>query len=130
MTDERYSIEFFIPELPRLQTNNYGSFHARNKDVKKWHALVALATHGKRPDRPLDKAIVYVTRESPRKCDFDNIVASSKPIVDGLVEMGILVDDNMDVIVDRGYSWKKVPGKKQGMRLMVVEIVDEDVPHG
>lgn len=69
---------------------------------------------------PLKKAKLTLTRHSARPCDFDGCVSSFKSILDGLVEHGVLADDNMNVIGQPTYKWEKSPPRK-GFCTIVVE---------
>lgn len=73
----------------------------------------------RRPKEPLQKATLILTRCSSRETDFDNLVISFKPIVDGLVDARVLADDTGQVIVSRKYQWEKAPGKKGLVRIRV-----------
>ena len=50
--------------------------------------------------RPLGHAVVSVAFGLPdrRTRDLDNLIASTKPLLDGIVGAGILLDDSIDVI--------------------------------
>lgn len=49
------------------------------------------------PSKPLTKAKISIVRHSFRSLDYDNLVASMKPISDALVSCGVLIDDNYEV---------------------------------
>lgn len=67
---------------------------------------------GKQPKEPLEKCEVICTRFSSRKSDFDNLVASFKPVIDGLRDARIIKDDDESVIVKRDYlNAKCKPGE-------------------
>ena len=63
-------------------------------------------------------------RATADKCDFDNLVYSFKPVVDGLVKAGIIQDDDMDTVVERKYLFHKVPRKEAHVIVSVEEIPD------
>ena len=57
---------------------------------------IALALQQGRPDVPYEKANIAITwvAKDKRRRDPDNLFASMKPYIDGLVEAGLLVDDS------------------------------------
>jgi len=83
---------------------------------------IGLVTSGKRPPKPLMKAKVTLTRFSSIRPDHDGLVSSFKHILDGLVEAGILHDDNYDTIGVPTYLWDKAPPGKGKIRVEVVEV--------
>lgn len=48
------------------------------------------------------------------RMDYENLCWSFKPIIDGLVDAEVLVDDSMDVIVERHYARGERPPPRQG----------------
>lgn len=107
-----------IAELPRLQTNGYGSWRARYSEKERWHKLVwhAVLVAG-RPEAPLDRAVVTMTRHSTRQPDSDNLVASFKPVLDGLKHARVIVDDKPENIGMPTYIWQK--SKQKDQRIVV-----------
>lgn len=59
--------------------------------------MIACSTSLKLPPRPLEKAQITLVRYSHRMLDFDGLVGSMKPVVDGLVTAGVLKDDSFGV---------------------------------
>lgn len=51
----------------------------------------------KLPPTPLKKARITIVRHFWRTLDYDGLVGSMKPIVDALVDAGVLIDDNYKV---------------------------------
>ena len=47
---------------------------------------------------PYTKANVTITYYTCRPMDIDNFYSSAKPLVDGLTQAGVIVDDNQDCI--------------------------------
>lgn len=72
-------------------------FHKRSKDFKIIYKDIENLCEGLLPAKPLSSALICITRNSNRYLDYDNCVASLKPIVDGLVRCGVLEDDNYKV---------------------------------
>ena len=120
-----YSLEFEIAERPRLQTNNYANKWARHKATQHWAALVEAAVReAGRPVEPLPKAGVVLIRHSASEPDYDNLVASFKPLVDGLTKSGVISDDKPSVVGHPEYRWRKAK-PKQGRVTVRVGSVDE-----
>lgn len=103
--------ELEIPELPRLQADVMQKW-ARMAYRKKWHDLIhyALLEAGGPPKQPLDHAAItgvrYCCGIQP---DWINVVYSFKPLVDGLIKAGMIVDDNPSVLLEEHYSAVRVP---------------------
>lgn len=74
-----------------------------------------------RPAKPLERCALIITRHSSSEPDFDNAVASAKPLVDGLKDAGVIVDDKSSCIVERKYLWEKAPPKKGFVTVRVEE---------
>lgn len=55
-------------------------------------------TRGKRPEKPLEKFTISITRHAPRTLDWDNLVSSLKAYIDGLVKAGVIKDDSWKYI--------------------------------
>lgn len=102
-----YEISMDIASLPSLP-NSLGQFNkwARFNQQKKWATLIARSFIGKCPPTPLVKAYVTITRYSTREPDRDNLFASLKPVLDGLVKNAIIEDDSSEHIILEA-KWKK-----------------------
>lgn len=102
-----------IQGLPKT-TNSGGRQHwaLKVKEAKHWHQLVELALGTDKPVAPCQTAEITCTRYSAKEPDYDGLVSSFKHVIDGLVRAGVLIDDNMQVIVSREYCWHKVSPKK------------------
>lgn len=108
--------------LPKPMNATMGAFwRARHANSKKWRRITADTTllHG-RPRRPLSKAKLTLARYSSVCPDFDGLVSSFKPVIDGLVDAGIIAGDKMDVIGAPTYQWFKAP-PKEGYITIIVE---------
>ena len=110
----QYMICFNLLGLPDSGnvSMRHGSFHARNSKHQKWKTRVQAIVNGCLPKTPLKRARITLTRHAPRQLDYDGLVASFKPVVDGLktttmkvkklkgVEViwrGVIEDDNWKV---------------------------------
>ena len=119
-----YSLSFELDGLPKSQTNNYGHWAIRHKSKKEWEARVFNAVRGNLPSKPLVRARLRFTRCSAAQPDFDNLVASFKPIMDGLITAGIIEDDKPSVIGSPVYL-HELARPKQGKVRVVVESVED-----
>ena len=59
---------------------------------------IYLLTRGKTPETPLTDFKIKIMRLGPKTFDWDNLVASLKPAIDGLTQAGIIFDDNWNFI--------------------------------
>ena len=113
-------VDLIIPRLPGLNTSSRRQHWAvQHKDAKTWSSLVR--TGVRRPRVPHAKAEVILRRCSTREPDYDNLVASFKPVVDALVTSGILADDKPSNFKHRrpDYKWAKVAKDHQGIHVEV-----------
>lgn len=107
-----------IPGRPPNPNDSHrpGQNHWRQQAriTEQWRGDARKLAHAARPAgwHPLGRAIVRVTFVIPRKGrrDLDNLVASTKPLTDGIVDAGILVDDSTEVIVSLSYDWRYEKG--------------------
>lgn len=124
-----YKLDFILQGLPR-SPNSYGSSGHRNavsRHRKEWRLGVAQVCRVRRPNEPLERVAVVLTRNSASKMDFDNRVASFKPVIDGLKDAGIIKDDNDSVILKRDYPQGKAPKGEGYIRVQVTELTDADL---
>lgn len=65
-----------------------------------WNDLVLLNARQMRviPNAPLDRARLKITRYNYRMLDYDGLVGSLKPVVDGLTNAKIIKDDSWGVL--------------------------------
>lgn len=93
-----YHLKLEIPELPASLNKSLRTYrHDRDRSNKKWYELIWLLTRSKRPDLPLKKARIKITRCYYRSLDFDGLVGSLKPVVDGLTRAGVIYDDRWKI---------------------------------
>lgn len=83
-------------------------YFAKNK---KWDFLIFGMVRSKLPPKPLAKARITIVRHFWRSLDYDGLVGSMKPVVDALVDAGVLIDDAYKVtgpwIVTQEFREKK-----------------------
>ncbi len=113
-----------LDQLPQslnksLRTNRYKN----NSKNKRWDNLIKTSIF-EVPKEPLKKANITLVRHSYRMLDYDGCVGSMKPVVDALVEVGILEDDNWNVTGKWNVDQKFRP-KKDGPLL---EILIQECP--
>lgn len=103
-----YSIDFQIDMLPK-PVNRQVSMHwaVKAKYVREWHGLVALSVGARKPSAPLERAKLTLRRFSSVEPDFDGLVSSFKPVVDGLIACGVLADDKVSNVGQPEYRWEK-----------------------
>lgn len=111
----RRTLTITIPGRPPTP-NARRDWHVTAKDNKRWKDAAAGAADavldGWGDWTPITAALVTVTFVVPdrRHRDLDNLVASAKPLTDGLVASGVLADDSLRVIRGVIYRWRMEPG--------------------
>lgn len=99
------------------------SWRKNHHERIQWTNYIACNIRG-RPAEPLTKAKLSIVRHSHRMLDYDGLVGSMKPVVDSLVQLGILSDDSWTVLGAWNVSQKYRP-KSDGPRL---EILLQELP--
>lgn len=123
MSAAEYRLDFTIPHVPRLAANgSHGHWAVRNKERRQWKLFVCIAIGKRIPVMPLEKVKCTFIRGTCREPDFDNLVASMKPVRDGLVEAGVVVNDKTENMPDAKYVWQKAPRGHSFTRVLVEEI--------
>lgn len=93
----RALIEFLIDEpTPSLNEMLRKHWTADRKLKTHWLRLVWVGVNGQVPPMPLKRALITITRVSPRVLDPDNVCV--KHLIDGLRSCGVLVDDTPEHI--------------------------------
>lgn len=84
-------------DLPKA-TNKLLGAHWRTKhaNAEKWKMVVGNAVENHLPPEPLRYAHIAATRSSYRLLDFDGLVASLKPVIDGLSHL-VIEDDRWNL---------------------------------
>jgi Holliday junction resolvase RusA-like endonuclease len=120
-----YVLEFTLHGLPARTNSAHTSWRARHAEARKWKSMVVSAVILKRakPAWPLTKAKLTLTRHSSIRPDADGLVSGFKHVVDGLIEAGVIIDDNMDVIGMPTYEWKKAPQRNGFITVRVEEVL-------
>jgi len=95
--------ELELPFTKQLSLNDRQHWAVKAKHVKEWRdAALVLARAAKiSPCRRIKVELHYEPRTEQRR-DPDNLVASLKPLVDGLVDAGVVADDT-EAYVERAW---------------------------
>ncbi len=80
------------PELPNKIGKRHWTVIAKHR--RAWRTWVVLAARGKQPPRPLQRASVKLEIWRKRRTNPDNLVASVKPLIDGLQPGGVYTRGN------------------------------------
>lgn len=118
---DSYRLEFTLPGLPKIITNgNQGNWRAKHFGKKEWQIKTAnMSRIIGIPYVPLTKALVTLIRYSSVEPDYEGLVASFKPILDGLVRGGVIIDDRMSVIGKPTYDWEEAPPRMGRIKVLV-----------
>jgi len=117
-----------VPALPRVLDHAHWRVVAQHRT--KWRMLVKYAVGGKGPEVPLERARVSIVIHNKRAPDPDNLVASIKPILDGLQPGGryvgadVIANDTAESFVGGAalVSFVKLAkGERKHMVIMVEE---------
>lgn len=93
-----FSLRVDIPWLPKsLNVKVRAGRYANDREMKAWSNYLSAELHSRKPSKPLTKARLTLIRHAWRTLDYDGLVGSFKPVVDGLVDAGIIVDDTWAV---------------------------------
>ena len=82
--------------------------------------MIALVLQKGRPPSPFPTAhinIIWVAKDFRRR-DVDNLFASMKPYIDGLVTAGVLIDDSADYV---SYSLRYEHGWKNNTLISILD---------
>jgi hypothetical protein len=120
-----YRLELELRGLPPLQiAGARGHWATRWRKQARWKRDVATLAAFQRPPAPLERARVTLVRCCPSEPDPDNLAASFKPLLDGLVEARVLAGDTPDHFEGRRptYGWEPAPARAGSVRLIVEAI--------
>lgn len=116
-----YSLRMIFNQVPKsLNISLRTHYHQYNKQKKMWNDLVLLnARMVGLPNCPLEKAKLKIIRYNYRMLDYDGLVGSLKPVVDGLTNANIIKDDSWGVLGQWEVCQVFKP-KKEGQMLEVL----------
>ena len=127
LTPDKYVLDITIQGLPATYNSiGHKSHWVKLKNTRQWKWNVKHAVGRFLPKQALKKARLHLVRYSSTPCDYDNLIQSLKPVLDGLVECGVIADDSMSVISKPTYDWKKTERGKGCIRIQVEEIADKN----
>lgn len=121
-----YKLEFTVRarhlDPNRIKGRDWRNVHRRYEQVKR---SVKSKVSGKVPIKPLTSFRISCLRRSAGALDYDNLIASLKPFIDGLTLSGIIKDDNWNYIrkIDVDQAKDKLP---KGM--FELDIIVEELP--
>lgn len=120
----KYVLEFELPGLPPMTNKTHGcSWQALYKKRKEWKEQVGMIARLRRPEKPLERARVTLTRFSTSRPDFDGLTSGFKPILDALKGI-VIVDDAPECVGQPTYLWEKARPNYGKIRVRVEEIVE------
>lgn len=91
---EPYRLVIEVPECPEnLNRAMRMNWKERMRRKRYWHDVIWKLCLGKCPAGPLEKFKIRITRYGARMLDFDGLVGSMKPLVDGLIHARVIKDD-------------------------------------
>jgi crossover junction endodeoxyribonuclease RusA len=112
-----------LPFQTPMSLNDRQGYWAKAKSTKSWRegTLAALLPLEIPPCARVSARLFY-TPSANRRRDPDNLVLSYKPVIDALVDAGIVPDDTQEE-VERHWPWitAKQKDKPEGRFLLVVE---------
>ena len=122
----RRSLEVRVPGHPPGGNALHRMQHWQVRKVRdEWRQAAFILALDARPGEwaPLDRAsvAVYWRFRVRRKRDLDNLVAGLKPLLDGLVDAGVLVDDSSDHLISLGPLAVEVGARQDETVLVVTE---------
>jgi hypothetical protein len=118
-----YRLEFTIAGKPKATNALLGaSYWKKHKNAKEWKNWVWIACFRELPPAPLTKAKLILTRYNYRTLDYDGLVASFKPVVDGLVEAGVLQNDTWKITGTWDVRQAYAPKGKEHIRVVVESV--------
>lgn len=121
------SLEFDIPGLPRTPNFLLGRhWRTRSSHASKWKAYVNREVYLRWKGLPAERVKLTLTRFSSSQPDDDNLRGSFKPVVDGLVQSGVMRDDSPKHLVESVYRWERRPARLGFIRVLIEEV---ELPH-
>lgn len=98
------TVTILWPDVPPAELRGNARGHTRYKssavhklrEIGYEYGIIAIAEHG--IESPIRRADVNISYQNPRLIDFDNLLKGLKPWLDGIVDSGLLEDDNPKVI--------------------------------
>ncbi len=118
-----YLLEFTLQGLPPMANQQLrGNWRVSYGKARQWKQKVFSVAWPLKPSEPLTSARVTITRCSSKCPDFDGLVSAGKPLIDGLVQAGVLSDDSMRVIGAPTYLHEPAAQRKGRIKIKVEAI--------
>lgn len=118
-----YTLQFEVMGLPKSANKVVGKNRmATHAHAQSWKRIIWLATRNKLPPEPLKRCKLKLTRLNFRTLDYDGLVTSFKPIVDGLVEARILHNDTWNITGAWDVTQEYTPKAQARIRVEVIQI--------
>lgn len=116
----KYKLEIFIPQLPpTVNVFMRQNFRKRSRVFEEFYSYVYFVTKEQKPKKPLRKCSLTLVRYGTKYLDFDGLVGSFKPVVDGLKYSEIIIDDNFGVTGIWDVNQQIVKKDKVGISIIV-----------
>lgn len=119
------AFEIRIEGLPKLPNELKGMhWAARSNHTKQWRCTTVALAIAKRNSlnfffKPFQACRITFVRASASPADLDGIVASMKPLLDGIVDAGIILGDGPGCVMDIKAEWHDAPKKKGYVKIIV-----------
>lgn len=111
-----------LPFTKQLSLNDRTNRHVKAKLNAEWREAVAwLCTAQKIPACGRIKVELYYAPRFNRRRDQDNLVATLKPVVDGIVDAGVVPDDTQQFVERVWPIILKPTGAKHGAFWLTIE---------
>lgn len=118
----KYSLEIVLSAAESDANKILGrSKFAKHSIFKKVKTEIFLATRGKTPVTPLTQFKITAVRHGPGTLDYDNLITSLKPYIDGLRLAGIIIDDSIKYLNRENYFTHQVKSETRKIILTVEE---------
>lgn len=115
-----------LPMLPnKLRTMHWAR---RARECATWRRAAAYMAKKTLPEsfKPYEQCVIFLIRASTSECDMDNGIASFKPLIDGLVDAGVMVDDGPTVVTQIKFGWEPAKRGSGHVRIEVRPVVFEE----
>lgn len=122
--NNKYILNIAIPSLPKMPNVTIWSNNFKvNDHNKNWYNIIYFSTRKYVPKSPIEKYKIKLTRYASREPDYDGLVGSFKPVVDGLIKANIIKDDKLSNSGKWDVNWVYEKTRKNGR----IEIYIEEV---
>jgi len=106
-----------LPPTPNARMH----WRAKAKHNRQWREVARIMASRQKPPQPWPRVKLELTRYSSAPCDQDNNIASLKPVIDGIRDAGIMVDDNPNCVESITARWETAKQNEGRVRVRVIE---------